>query len=104
MTKHMKNTQNKTASPILLHSITQLVTLQLPGYFGPRRGKALGEIGLIRDGAVLISAGKVVSVGTTREMRRDAWVKKHDKEIVDVDCRGKVVIPGFVDSHTHPVF
>ncbi len=94
----------RTNAPILLHSITQLVTLQLPGYFGPRRGKALGEIGLIPDGAVLISGGKIVSVGTAREMRRDAWVKKHAKQLVEVDCRGKVVIPGFVDSHTHPVF
>src|SRR5512146_3253220 len=104
MTKHMKNTQNKTASPILLHSITQLVTLQLPGYFGPRRGKALGELGLIRDGAVLISGGKIASVGTTREMRRDAWMKKHRKGSVEIDCKGKVVISGFVDSHTHPAF
>lgn len=94
----------RTNAPILLHSITQLVTLQLPGYFGPRRGRALGEIGLIRDGAVLISGGKIVSVGSTREMHRDSWVKKHGNEIVEVDCRGKVVVPGFVDSHTHPVF
>ncbi|HEU5400056.1 MAG TPA: imidazolonepropionase [Terriglobales bacterium] len=100
----MKKTRTKTNAPILLHSITQLVTLQLPGYFGPRRGKALGEIGLLRDGAVLISGGKIVSVGTTRELRRDVWVKKHGKEIVEVDCGGKIVIPGFVDSHTHPVF
>jgi imidazolonepropionase len=94
----------RTNAPILLHSITQLVTLQLPGYFGPRRGTALGEAGLISDGAVLISGGKIVSVGTTRDMRRDAWVRNHYKEFVEIDCRGKVVLPGFVDSHTHPVF
>lgn len=94
----------RTNAPILLHSITQLVTFQFPGYFGPRRGNALGELGLISDGAVLISGGKIASVGTTREMRRDAWVKKHVKKIAEVDCRGKVVTPGFVDSHTHPVF
>ena len=94
----------KTNVPILLHSITQLVTLHLPAHFGPRRGKALGELGLIRDGAVLISGGKIASVGTTSDMRRDAWVKKHGKEVFEVDCRGKVVVPGFVDSHTHPVF
>lgn len=94
----------RTNAPILLHSIPQLVTLQLSGYFGPRRGKALSEIGLIHDGAVLVSGGKIASVGTTRDMRRDAWLKKHSKEVVEVDCRGKVIIPGFVDSHTHPVF
>ncbi len=93
-----------TSPPILLHSITQLVTMQLPGYFGPRRGRALSEIGLIRDGAVLISGGKIASVGTTRDMRRDLWLRKHRKEVVELDCVGKVVTPGFVDSHTHPVF
>jgi imidazolonepropionase len=93
-----------TSFPILLHSITQLVTMHLPAYFGPRRGKALAEIGLIEDGAVLISGGKIASVGTTRDMHRDQWIKQHGKDVVEVDCRGKVVIPGFVDSHTHPIF
>jgi imidazolonepropionase len=92
------------ASPILLHSITQLVTMHLPAYFGPRRGKALAEIGLIEDGAILISGGKIASIGTTRDMHRDQWLKQHGKEVVELDCRGKVVIPGFVDSHTHPIF
>jgi imidazolonepropionase len=97
-------TKAKTTSPILLHSIAQLVTMHLPAYFGPRRGKALAEIGLIEDGAILISGGKIASVGTTRDMHRDPWLKKHGKNIVELDCRGKVVIPGFVDSHTHPIF
>lgn len=104
----MKRTPPKlaesSAAPLFLHSITQLVTMHLPAYFGPRRGKALSEIGVIEDGAVLISGGKVVSVGTTREMRRDPWLKEHGTEVVELDCRGKLVIPGFVDSHTHPVF
>jgi imidazolonepropionase len=78
--------------------------MQLPAYFGPRRGKALSKIGLIKDGAVLISGGRIASIGTTGDMRRDLWLKQHGKEVVELDCRGKVVIPGFVDSHTHPVF
>ena len=92
------------SSPILLHSITQLVTMHLPAHFGPRRGKALAEIGLIEDGALLVSGGKIASVGTTRDVQRDKWLKQHGKNVVELDCRGKVVIPGFVDSHTHPVF
>ena len=93
-----------TAAPVLLHSITQLVTMHMPGWSGPRRGRALSDIGLVEDGAVLVSGGKLVSVGTTREMRKDAWLKQHIREVVELDCTGKVVIPGFVDSHTHPVF
>ena len=50
------------------------------------------------------SVGKIASVGTTRDMYRDPWLKKHGKNVVELDCRGKVVIPGFVDSHTHPIF
>jgi imidazolonepropionase len=64
----------------------------------------MSEIGVIEDAAVLISGGQIVAVGKTREVLRDAWLKKHRNEVVELDCRGKVVLPGFVDSHTHPVF
>jgi imidazolonepropionase len=48
--------------------------------------------------------GKIVSAGTTRNALRDPWIKKNRKKIAEIDCSGKVVLPGFVDSHTHPVF
>ena len=48
--------------------------------------------------------GKFVSVGTTTDALRDPWLKKNRNKIVEIDCSGKVVLPGFVDSHTHPVF
>jgi imidazolonepropionase len=35
---------------------------------------------------------------------RDPWIKNHRKQVREIDCAGKVVIPGLVDSHTHPVF
>lgn len=101
---------------VLLHRISQLVTMSgsRNGYAatdaapaastGPRRGRAMREIGVIEDAAVLISGGQIVAVGKTREVGRDAWLKKHRNEVVELDCRGKVVLPGFVDSHTHPVF
>ena len=59
---------------------------------------------MIRQGAVLCVGGKIVSVGTTKDALRDPWLKKHRKEITEIDCSGRVVLPGFVDSHTHPVF
>lgn len=92
-------------SSLLLTNIGQLLTLRsFTSAPGPRRGLALNEIGLIEEAAVLCLGGKIVSVGRTKDALRDPWVKKHRKKIVEVDCKGKVVIPGFVDSHTHPAF
>jgi imidazolonepropionase len=48
--------------------------------------------------------GKIVSVGTARDALRDPWLKKNRKRVTEIDCAGKVMLPGFVDSHTHPVF
>ena len=92
-------------SALLLANIGQLVTLQSPsGKPGPRRGPDLKELGIIENGAVLCLGGKIVSVGTTRDALRDPWLKKNRKKVLEIDCAGKVVLPGFVDSHTHPVF
>jgi imidazolonepropionase len=94
----------KNAS-LLLTNIGQLLTLHSSAiHAGPRRGLDLKELGVVEDAAVLSIGGKIVSVGTTKEALRDPWIKKHRKQIAEIDCSGKVVIPGFVDSHTHPVF
>jgi imidazolonepropionase len=90
------------AIPLLLINIRQLLTLK--GGSAPRRGRELGELSIIEDGAVLCEAGKIVAVGKTRDALRDSWLKRKRKNIREMDCRGKVVLPGFVDSHTHPVF
>jgi imidazolonepropionase len=71
---------------------------------GPRRGHALKELAIIRNGAVFCLNGKIVSVGTTKDAMRDPWLKKNRRAVTEIDCSGKVVLPGFVDSHTHPVF
>jgi len=91
------------SAPLLLINIGKLLTLR-SGSAGPRRGSALSELGIMEDGAVLCHAGKIVSVGKTKEAMRDPWLKKNLKKVREIDCRGLVVLPGFVDSHTHPVF
>jgi len=88
---------------LLLVDIGQLLTMRLTAD-GPRRGASLSELGIIPDAAVLCLGGKIVSVGSTRDALRDPWLKKNRKKIVEIDCGGRVVLPGFVDSHTHPVF
>jgi imidazolonepropionase len=88
---------------LLLVNISQLLTLRSPSS-GPRRGPDLQELGIIKDGAVLCSGGKIVSACKAKDALRDPWLKRNRKKIVEIDCAGQVVLPGFVDSHTHPVF
>ncbi|MCS6806605.1 MAG: imidazolonepropionase [Acidobacteriota bacterium] len=57
------------------------------------------ELGIIEDGAVLIEDGVIVAVGTSAEV-----VAQADQSAERIDARGQVVLPGFVDAHTHPVF
>jgi len=100
-----RTSKSGSSTPLLLVNIGQLVTLQSgSGNSGPRRGSELRELGIVEDGAVLCVGGKIVSVGTTKEATRDAWIKKHSNKIREIDCSHKVVLPGFVDSHTHPAF
>ncbi|MGH9502167.1 MAG: imidazolonepropionase [Terriglobales bacterium] len=90
---------------LLLVNIKQLLTLRSSsGNPGPRRGPDLQELGIINDGAVLCVDGKIVSACKTKDALRDPWIRKNRKKVVEIDCAGQVVLPGFVDSHTHPAF
>ena len=95
--------QLKPNCPLLLTNIGELLTLRSTTD-RPRRGASLSELGIIENGAVLCLGGKIVSVGTTKDALCDPWLKKNRKKVTEIDCAGKVVLPGFVDSHTHPVF
>ncbi|HEY5173998.1 MAG TPA: imidazolonepropionase [Terriglobales bacterium] len=88
-----------------LTNATQLLTLRAPsGDSGPRRGAEMRELGIVEDGAVLIADGKIVAVGTTDEVAKHELFTAKVAHVDEIDCSGKVVLPGFVDSHTHPVF
>src|SRR5450759_117389 len=91
------------SKPLLLLNIRQLLTMRSAAD-GARRGASLSELGIIQDAAVLCVGGKIVSVCTTKDALRDPWLKKNRKKVTEIDCGGRVVLPGFVDSHTHPVF
>ena len=83
------------SSLAVLHA-AQLVTLSGPKR--PRIGAELSELGIIRDGGMLVRDGKIEKVGPSDEIEENIG----DAEIVD--ARGRVVMPGFVDAHTHLVF
>jgi len=84
----------KEDSVLLIHA-SQLLTLR---GIAPRRAASMRDLGIIEDGAVFIESGQITAVGTTDDLRAQA------KNATEIDCRNKVVLPGFVDSHTHPVF
>lgn len=65
----------------------------------PRRGRRLSNLGIIRDGAVLVRDGAIAAVGTTAKLEKLAAARKAEK----LDVGGRVIQPGFVDSHTHLV-
>ena len=87
------------SSPSLfLRNAAQLITLAGPPV--PRRGTALGELGIIPHGGVLTEGETILRVGPTRSLEREALRLRAEA----IDCRGRVVMPGFVDSHTHLIF
>ncbi len=75
----------------------QLVTLRGPA--GPRTGAAMRELGIIADGAMLIEDGRILQVGARADIQ--PLINPADSVI---DAERRVVLPGFVDAHTHPVF
>ena len=87
---------------VLLRNIGQLLTLRSFGAVGPRREDQLKDLGIVEDGAVLVRGGKIAAAGTTGEVLRQPEATA--KDVQEIDCREKVVLPGFVDSHTHPAF
>jgi imidazolonepropionase len=82
-------------SDLLIHSAAQLLTIASEG---PKRGMAMGELGITEHGAVAVKDGFITLVGPTAEVRGQVTAAE------EIDAAGKVVMPGFVDPHTHLVF
>jgi imidazolonepropionase len=79
----------------VLHA-SQLVTLAGPQQ--PRVGSDMSDLAIIHDGGMLITDGKIDIVGSSDRIEKNA----SSAEIIDAG--GRVVLPGFVDAHTHLVF
>ena len=78
----------------LIHNASQLLTLA----GGPQRGHHLGMLEILENGAVLIGDGLIRAVGPSDELL------ERFPEAIPFDAQGKVVMPGFVDPHTHLVW
>jgi len=82
------------ANSLLITGASQLLTLRGRG---PRRHAALANLGIVKDGALLVLDGRLVAVGTRAKIEALPEAAAAEK----LDLRGRVVLPGFVDSHTH---
>jgi imidazolonepropionase len=81
---------------LIIHSANQVLTL---AGAAPKRGATQGDLGILRDAAVAIRGETIFAVGDTLDIL--ALADTHTRKI---DARGKVVLPGLVDAHTHAVF
>lgn len=81
---------------LIIDNIGQLLTMQADT---PRRGAHQGDLGIIVNGAVAIQGGKIARVGPS-----DQILPLAASETVRLDAGGGVVLPGFVDAHTHVVY
>lgn len=66
----------------------------------PRRGKGLGDLGIIRNAAILVHDGKIAAIGPRSKVESDPRARAAER----IDLQGRVLLPGFVDSHTHLAF
>lgn len=90
------SSENETSSVAILNC-SQVVTLAGPAR--PRVGPELGELAIVAPGAMLVRDGLIERVGTSAEIEASI-----DANTTVVDAGGRVLLPGFVDAHTHPVF
>ncbi len=84
---------------LVVTGIAELATLR-PGPI-PRVGRAAQELGLVRDAAVAVDGGRFVYVGSERGLARRVRLRGGGRRR---DAGGGVVVPGFVDAHTHVLY
>ncbi len=84
---------------LLIQNCGQLLTVAGASRI-PKILKGMDDLGIILDGAVAIKDGNIIGVGTTKQLGK----KYNKKGIQVINASGKVVLPGFVDCHTHAVF
>lgn len=88
---------NKKQADLLIESANELITLR-GGSQRPLIGKKMEELGIIKGACLAVKDGKILALGKTQDIKRDFDAEE------TINAKGKVVIPGFVDPHTHLVF
>ncbi|MFQ5956286.1 MAG: imidazolonepropionase [Candidatus Brocadiales bacterium] len=84
---------------IVLMNASEVLTLG-GASFAPKTGAQMDDLGIIHNGALAIKEGNIIDIGPTDEIEKRYVVDALER----FDVSGKVVMPGFVDPHTHAVF
>lgn len=79
---------------LLIYNCGQLLTLR----GGPQRGSHLGDLGMLTEGAIALSGSDILKVGPSDQLRESVHAAHQ------IDAGGRVVMPGFVDPHTHLIW
>jgi len=95
--KKVTKSRVKERVDLLILNAEELLTLT-SGSPEPRTGNQMRELGIIPEGALAVREGRIIATGKTLEL-----TKAFKSENV-INARGKIVLPGFVDPHTHLVF
>ncbi len=91
----------KITATTIIKNIRQLVTLFNQKNIGPRGGNAMSELGIIRKGYIAFANDRVVSVGESKKLSSAVATTNRTRVY---DAGGRLVTPGLVDCHSHPVF
>ncbi|MFK9090748.1 imidazolonepropionase [Bacillus salipaludis] len=84
--------KNRLIKPdLIIHNAAEVITCT---------GDSMAEIGLLTNASIVIKDGKIVGVGPNEDIN----IRYNSQEANIIDASGKVVVPGFIDSHTHLVF
>lgn len=83
---------------LFIKNISQLVTVAAHGE-RVKIGTAMNDLSVLSDAGVLCERGLITWVGPMRD-----WNRTLPETVGELDAEGKVVLPGFVDAHTHAMF
>ena len=87
---------------LIVKNASELVTCS---GFTAKKGGEMSDLKIIPDGAVVVKEGVIEAVGTTQDILSE--LEKTESDVSDfdiIDAKGRAVLPGFIDSHTHFVF
>lgn len=90
----------KPIADLIIFNANELLTIS-GSSLRPRTGKQMDDLDIIENGTIAVSKEKIIACGTSDEVEEEV---SKTSDTVEIDASNKVVMPGFIDSHTHLVF